>query len=55
MSHAPVGREIRRELHIDAAPETVFAFLTDAKMMTRWVAETVAIDRRPVGSYRLFD
>jgi uncharacterized protein YndB with AHSA1/START domain len=55
MSHGPVGREIRREIRIDAAPETVFAFLTDAKMMTAWMAETVAIDLRPGGMFRATD
>jgi uncharacterized protein YndB with AHSA1/START domain len=55
MSRVPAGREIRRVIRIDAAPDTVFAFLTDATMMTNWMAEIVANDPRPGGMFRVAD
>jgi uncharacterized protein YndB with AHSA1/START domain len=40
----PPGWEVRHEIHIDAAPEIVFALLADAKVMTKWFAEFVEAD-----------
>jgi uncharacterized protein YndB with AHSA1/START domain len=46
-------REVRQEIHVEAAPETVFALLTDAKAMKTWLAEIVAADPRPGGLFRV--
>jgi len=47
------GWEVRHEIHIDAAPETVFALLADAKVMTKWFAEFVEADPQGGGIFRL--
>ena len=48
-------REIRREIHIDASPATVFALLTDAERMRTWLAEEVLARPEPGGIFRLAD
>ena len=53
MSEGDQGREVRREIYIDATPATVFALLTDARQMTSWLAETVEADPAPRGVFRL--
>jgi len=53
MSGGDQGREVRREIYIDATPATVFALLTDARQMTRWLVETVEADPAPRGVFRL--
>ena len=40
---------IVREIHIDASPETVFAFFTEPDKLTRWLAEEATTDPRPGG------
>jgi predicted dithiol-disulfide oxidoreductase (DUF899 family)/uncharacterized protein YndB with AHSA1/START domain len=40
---------IVREIHIDASPETVFAFFTEPDKLTRWLAEEVTVEPRPGG------
>jgi uncharacterized protein YndB with AHSA1/START domain len=40
---------IVREIQIDASPETVFAFFTEADKLTRWLAVEAAVDPRPGG------
>jgi uncharacterized protein YndB with AHSA1/START domain len=44
----------RRELQIDAPPETVWEFLVDPAKVTRWMGLPAhAFDARPGGAYRL--
>jgi uncharacterized protein YndB with AHSA1/START domain len=40
---------IVHERHIDATPETVFAFFTDPEKLTRWLADEATLDPRPGG------
>jgi uncharacterized protein YndB with AHSA1/START domain len=40
---------IVHERHIEASPETVFAFFTDADKLTRWLAVDATLDPRPGG------
>ena len=42
---------VHRELRIDAAPSTVFAFLTDPAKMVRWMGIEAVLDPRPGGDY----
>jgi uncharacterized protein YndB with AHSA1/START domain len=44
---------VRLEIRIDAAPETVFALLTDPAHMKIWFAELVDADARPGGVFRI--
>lgn len=44
-----MSEPIEREIHIDAAPETVFEFFTDASKLTRWLAVEATLDPRPGG------
>jgi len=53
MSEDYRGREVRREIHIDATPATVFALLTDARQMTKWLAEIVVAEAAPGGKFRI--
>ena len=46
-------REVRREIYIEASPETVFALLTDATEIKKWQAEIVDADPVPGGVFRL--
>jgi uncharacterized protein YndB with AHSA1/START domain len=46
-------RDVRLEIRIDAAPETVFALLTDPARMQSWFAEEVEVDPRPGGLFRI--
>jgi uncharacterized protein YndB with AHSA1/START domain len=50
-----VGRrqEIRLEIRIDAAPETVFALLSEPAQMQTWLAEAVDAEARPGGVFRI--
>jgi uncharacterized protein YndB with AHSA1/START domain len=40
---------IVQERQIDASPETVFEFFTDAEKLTRWLANEATLDPRPGG------
>jgi uncharacterized protein YndB with AHSA1/START domain len=42
---------IIKEIHVDAQPETVFAFFTEADKLTRWIATEAATDPRPGGIF----
>jgi uncharacterized protein YndB with AHSA1/START domain len=44
---------LRRELAIDASPETVWEFLVDPEKATRWMGQTASLDARPGGMYRV--
>ena len=48
-------REISGEMRISAAPATVLAFLTDARQMMSWLAQSAKADARPGGIFRLAD
>src|SRR5258708_13991413 len=41
------------QIRIDAAPETVFALLTDPTHMRTWFAELVEAEPRPGGGFRI--
>jgi uncharacterized protein YndB with AHSA1/START domain len=47
--------EIWGEMRIIAAPENVFALLTDAELMMNWLARSVTADARPGGCFCLAD
>jgi uncharacterized protein YndB with AHSA1/START domain len=53
MSEKPGAPEVRQEIYIEASPETVFAFLTEATAITKWQAEIVEADPVPGGVFRL--
>jgi uncharacterized protein YndB with AHSA1/START domain len=44
---------IERELHIEARPEIVFAFFTDATHFLRWQGIEANLDPTPGGEYRV--
>lgn len=44
---------VEREVRVEARPETVFEFLTDAEKMTRWMGQTAELDARPGGAFRV--
>ena len=44
---------VQREIKIDAAPATVFEFLTDPVKMVRWMGTEALLDPRPGGDYRV--
>jgi uncharacterized protein YndB with AHSA1/START domain len=46
-------QDVRLEIEIDAAPETVFALLTDRAQMRSWLAELVEAEPRPGGTFRI--
>jgi uncharacterized protein YndB with AHSA1/START domain len=45
--------ELIREIVIDATPETIWPFLTDADKYVEWVGTVAEIDPRPGGIYRV--
>ena len=47
------GQAIEREVRIEAAPEEVFPFFTDASKMARWKGKSASLDPRPGGVYRV--
>jgi uncharacterized protein YndB with AHSA1/START domain len=49
MTDATQTDAIIREIHIDASPETVFAFFTEPDKVTRWLADEATLDPRPGG------
>lgn len=53
MSEKPGTREVRHEIYIEASPETVFSFLTDATAMKKWMAEFIEADPVRGGVFRL--
>ena len=44
---------VKRELAIDASPETVWEFLVDPEKATRWMGQSASFDARPGGMYRV--
>lgn len=45
-------RSIERSVRIAAPPEVVFEFLTDRKLIPRWMGFAAQVDPRPGGIYR---
>ena len=43
----------QREIHIQAPPATVFAFLTDPQKIVRWMGVAATLDPQPGGLYLL--
>jgi uncharacterized protein YndB with AHSA1/START domain len=43
--------EVHREIWIDAAPSTVFEFLTDPAMIVRWMGTEAVLSPHPGGEY----
>ena len=41
---------VEREVRIDAPPETVYAFLTDADRIVRWMGRKATLEARPGGT-----
>ena len=46
--------ELIREIVIDATPETIWPFLTEADKHVEWIGTVAEIDPRPGGVYRVF-
>ncbi len=44
---------LEREIYIEASPETVFGFLTEADKMVRWMGLEATFEARPGGQYRV--
>jgi uncharacterized protein YndB with AHSA1/START domain len=44
---------LEREVRVEAAPETIFAFFTDPEKMVRWMGMAATLDPRPGGTFRL--
>ncbi|NNG02913.1 MAG: SRPBCC domain-containing protein [Inquilinus sp.] len=42
---------VRREMFIEAAPATIFAFFTDPEKMARWMGVSHQLDPRPGGLF----
>lgn len=43
--------ELVASVHIDAPPETVFPYFTDAELMVRWLGTTATLDPVPGGVF----
>jgi uncharacterized protein YndB with AHSA1/START domain len=46
------GDRVEQEIHIEAPPEVVFRFFTDAEMHNRWIGMHATLDPRRGGIYR---
>jgi uncharacterized protein YndB with AHSA1/START domain len=44
---------IEKEIYIEAPPEVVYGFLTEAAKMTQWIGTDVELDPRPGGVFRV--
>jgi uncharacterized protein YndB with AHSA1/START domain len=44
---------VEREIRIDAAPETVFGFFTDPRLLLRWKGLEATLEPEPGGVYRV--
>lgn len=49
----PRGNAIQCEVHIDAPPEAVFAFLIEPDKMVRWMGVEADVEPRPGGRYHV--
>ena len=43
---------LEREIHIEASPETVFAFLTEPDKILQWMGVEATFEARPGGAFR---
>jgi uncharacterized protein YndB with AHSA1/START domain len=50
---ASIETSVRREIAIEARPETVWEFLVQPEKATRWMGEAASLDPRPGGEYRV--
>jgi uncharacterized protein YndB with AHSA1/START domain len=50
---ASTETSVRREIAIEARPETVWEFLVQPEKATRWMGEAASLDPRPGGEYRV--
>lgn len=48
------GHIVRLQLRIEATPDTVFPFLTEPDLYTRWQGVRAELDPRPGGMYRVW-
>jgi uncharacterized protein YndB with AHSA1/START domain len=48
---ATTAEVVKREIRIDAAPASVFEFLTDPAKMVRWMGTEAVLDPQPGGDY----
>lgn len=53
MARGTEALAIEREVRVEARPETVFEFFTDAEKMTRWMGQTAELEARPGGAFRV--
>ena len=44
---------VQREVRVEARPETVFEFFTNADKMTRWMGQTAELEARPGGGFHV--
>jgi uncharacterized protein YndB with AHSA1/START domain len=51
--NATTEPKVVRELEIDASPETLWEFFTDADKLTRWFGSAATLEPRPGGEYRV--
>lgn len=49
-----VEHAVELEIHLDARPDVVFGFLTDANRYVRWQGVRAELDPRPGGAYRVW-
>jgi uncharacterized protein YndB with AHSA1/START domain len=47
------GGVIEREVFVAASPETVFKFLTDARLMAHWLGSVQQLDPQPGGAFQV--
>ena len=45
--------DLTQEIDIDASPELVFRFFTDAELLRRWLCRHAELDPRPGGAFTL--
>lgn len=53
MAQGTEALAVEREVRVEARPETVFEFFTDAEKMTRWMGLTAELEARPGGAFRV--
>ena len=51
MTQADEASVIRREIYIEAAPDTVFAFFIDSDKMTRWMGVSATLEPKEAGLF----
>ena len=51
--HGSDGTQIRREIRIEASPETVFGFLIDPARIPIWMGRSAVFEPRPGGDFKI--